>query len=81
MTGLVEFPESDSNDSRIGGLSVSLADPDGRVIGGSAAGNLIAATPVQVGFRTRTCRWSEERGEGQVFLGNLDGFLFPLKDV
>lgn len=81
MTGSIEFPESDSNDSGIGGLSVSLADPDGRVIGGSVAGILIAATPVQVGFRTRTCHWSEEKGEGQVFLGNLDGFLFSMKDV
>uniref|UniRef100_A0A0D6R8S0 AT-hook motif nuclear-localized protein n=1 Tax=Araucaria cunninghamii TaxID=56994 RepID=A0A0D6R8S0_ARACU len=34
--------------SRTGGLSVSLAGPDGRVIGGGVAGMLMAATPVQV---------------------------------
>lgn len=34
--------------SRTGGLSISLAGPDGRVIGGGVAGLLKAATPVQV---------------------------------
>eukprot|EP00250_Pteridium_aquilinum_P026723 c33493_g1_i1 orf=275-1501(-) len=34
--------------SRTGGLSVSLAGPDGRVVGGGVAGVLIAASPVQV---------------------------------
>ncbi|KAF5731721.1 putative DNA binding protein [Tripterygium wilfordii] len=34
--------------NRTGGLSVSLASPDGRVIGGGVGGMLIAATPVQV---------------------------------
>jgi len=34
--------------SRSGGMSVSLASPDGRVVGGGVAGVLIAATPVQV---------------------------------
>lgn len=34
--------------SRNGGLSVSLAGPDGRVIGGGVAGLLIAASPIQV---------------------------------
>ncbi|EYU41196.1 hypothetical protein ABFS82_03G004000 [Erythranthe guttata] len=33
---------------RTGGLSVSLAGPDGSVLGGSVAGLLIAATPTQV---------------------------------
>ncbi|KAK6942675.1 PPC domain [Dillenia turbinata] len=33
---------------RTGGLSVSLAGPDGRVIGGSVAGTLVAANPVQI---------------------------------
>ncbi|MCO5553951.1 hypothetical protein L7F22_007477 [Adiantum nelumboides] len=33
---------------RTGGLSVSLAGPDGRVIGGGVAGMLMAASPVQV---------------------------------
>ncbi|KAF9597068.1 hypothetical protein IFM89_015259 [Coptis chinensis] len=34
--------------SRTGGLSVSLAGPDGRVIGGGVAGHLMAASPIQV---------------------------------
>ncbi|KAJ6344174.1 hypothetical protein OIU76_005823 [Salix suchowensis] len=34
--------------NRSGGLSVSLASPDGRVIGGGIGGVLIAASPVQV---------------------------------
>ncbi|XP_031252775.1 AT-hook motif nuclear-localized protein 7-like [Pistacia vera] len=34
--------------SRTGGLSVSLAGPDGRVIGGGLAGLLLAASPIQI---------------------------------
>ncbi|KAF8047819.1 hypothetical protein N665_2815s0002 [Sinapis alba] len=34
--------------SRTGGMSVSLASPDGRVVGGCIAGSLVAASPVQV---------------------------------
>ncbi|EPS57717.1 hypothetical protein M569_17101, partial [Genlisea aurea] len=34
--------------SRTGGLSVSLASPDGRVIGGGVAGMLTAASPIQI---------------------------------
>uniref|UniRef100_A0A1J3J2Q7 AT-hook motif nuclear-localized protein n=1 Tax=Noccaea caerulescens TaxID=107243 RepID=A0A1J3J2Q7_NOCCA len=34
--------------SRTGGMSVSLASPDGRVLGGGVAGLLVAASPVQV---------------------------------
>lgn len=40
--------ENDGICSRTGGLSVSLAGPDGRVIGGGVAGMLMAAGPVQV---------------------------------
>ncbi|KAJ4896326.1 AT-hook motif nuclear-localized protein 11 [Raphanus sativus] len=36
------------NSNRTGNLSVSLASPDGRVIGGGIVGPLIAASPVQV---------------------------------
>lgn len=32
-----------------GGMSVSLAGPDGRVLGGGLAGMLVAASPIQVG--------------------------------
>lgn len=34
--------------SRHGGMSVSLASPDGRVVGGCLAGLLVAASSVQV---------------------------------
>ncbi|CAA0806993.1 AT-hook motif nuclear-localized protein 10 [Striga hermonthica] len=34
--------------SRTGGLSVALSGPDGRVLGGSVAGLLVAAFPSQV---------------------------------
>lgn len=40
--------ENDGTRSRSGGLSVSLAGSDGRVLGGGVAGMLMAATPVQV---------------------------------
>ena len=34
--------------NRTGGMSVSLASPDGRIMGGGVAGLLVAASPVQV---------------------------------
>jgi len=40
--------DSDGTRSRTGGMSVSLASPDGRVVGGGVAGLLVAATPIQV---------------------------------
>lgn len=40
--------ESQGTRSRSGGMSVSLASPDGRVVGGGVAGLLVAASPVQV---------------------------------
>lgn len=41
--------------SRTGGLSVSLAGPDGRVVGGGIAGMLMAASPVQVVVGSFVC--------------------------
>lgn len=40
--------ESGGTRSRTGGMSVALASPDGRVVGGGVAGLLVAASPVQV---------------------------------
>ncbi|KAI4364873.1 hypothetical protein MLD38_020906 [Melastoma candidum] len=40
--------ETGGTRSRSGGMSVSLASPDGRVVGGGVAGLLVAAGPVQV---------------------------------
>lgn len=40
--------ETGGTRSRSGGMSVSLASPDGRVVGGGVAGLLVAASPVQI---------------------------------
>ncbi|CAN4121431.1 unnamed protein product [Withania somnifera] len=48
LTGSYTVSENGGNKSRSGGLSVSLAGPDGRVIGGGIAGSLTAASPIQM---------------------------------
>jgi predicted DNA-binding protein with PD1-like motif len=48
LSGSFMPTESQGTRSRTGGMSVSLASPDGRVVGGGVAGLLVAATPVQV---------------------------------
>ncbi|KAF6174156.1 hypothetical protein GIB67_033688 [Kingdonia uniflora] len=48
LSGSFLLSESGGQRSRSGGLSVSLAGPDGRVLGGGVAGILTAASPVQV---------------------------------
>ncbi|KAF3331143.1 putative lysozyme-like protein [Carex littledalei] len=48
LSGSFLLSESGGQRSRMGGLSVSLAGPDGRVLGGGVAGLLTAASPVQV---------------------------------
>lgn len=48
LSGSFLLTENDGTRSRTGGLSVSLAGPDGRVVGGGVAGLLMAASPVQV---------------------------------
>lgn len=48
LSGSFLLTENGGTRSRTGGLSVSLAGPDGRVIGGGVAGMLMAASPVQV---------------------------------
>lgn len=40
--------ENGGTRSRTGGMSVSLASTDGRVVGGGVEGLLVAARPVQV---------------------------------
>jgi hypothetical protein len=42
------FTMAEEGRGRSGGLSVSLAGPDGRVVGGVVAGMLRAASPIQV---------------------------------
>ncbi|KAJ6805094.1 AT-hook motif nuclear-localized protein 10-like [Iris pallida] len=48
LSGSFLLSENGGQRSRTGGLSVSLAGPDGRVLGGGVAGLLTAASPVQV---------------------------------
>ncbi|KAG6494918.1 AT-hook motif nuclear-localized protein 1-like [Zingiber officinale] len=48
LSGSFMPTENEGTRSRSGGLSVSLASPDGRVVGGGVAGLLVAAGPVQV---------------------------------
>ncbi|WOK95334.1 hypothetical protein Cni_G04041 [Canna indica] len=48
LSGSFMPTENGGTRSRSGGLSVSLASPDGRVVGGGVAGLLVAAGPVQV---------------------------------
>nr|XP_009390015.2 PREDICTED: AT-hook motif nuclear-localized protein 7 [Musa acuminata subsp. malaccensis] len=48
LSGSFTITENGGVRSRTGGISVSLAGPDGRVIGGGVAGLLLAASPIQV---------------------------------
>ncbi|KAH9769625.1 at-hook motif nuclear-localized protein [Citrus sinensis] len=48
LSGSFLLSDNNGNRSRSGGLSVSLAGSDGRVLGGLVAGMLMAASPVQV---------------------------------
>ncbi|XP_050225647.1 AT-hook motif nuclear-localized protein 7-like [Mercurialis annua] len=48
LSGSYMPTDSGGTKSRSGGMSVALAGPDGRVVGGGLAGLLIAAGPVQV---------------------------------
>ncbi|CAL9054974.1 AT-hook motif nuclear-localized protein 1-like isoform X1 [Musa acuminata AAA Group] len=48
LSGSFTITETGGIRSRTGGISVSLAGPDGRVIGGGVTGLLLAASPIQV---------------------------------
>ncbi|KAF5747836.1 DNA binding protein putative isoform 1 [Tripterygium wilfordii] len=48
LSGSYTITDSSNVKSRTGGLSVSLAGPDGRVVGGGIAGSLMAASPIQI---------------------------------
>ncbi|KAI5064022.1 hypothetical protein GOP47_0020692 [Adiantum capillus-veneris] len=64
LSGSFLLTESNGARSRTGGLSVSLAGPDGRVIGGGVAGLLMAASPVQVVVGTFSTENRKMGGEG-----------------
>lgn len=48
LEGSFTLSDSNGGDGRMGGMTVTLAGPDGRVLGGCVSGMLIAASPVQV---------------------------------
>lgn len=48
LTGSFMPSETGGVRNRSGGMSVSLASPDGRVVGGGVAGLLVASSPVQI---------------------------------
>ncbi|KAH1039677.1 hypothetical protein J1N35_041420 [Gossypium stocksii] len=48
LTGSFTVSDTGGGKSRTSGLSVSLAGPDSRVIGGGLAGILVAASPIQI---------------------------------
>ncbi|MQM12890.1 hypothetical protein Taro_045810 [Colocasia esculenta] len=48
LSGSFTITENGGMRSRTGGISVSLAGPDGRVVGGGVSGMLLAASPIQV---------------------------------
>ncbi|KAJ1408600.1 PPC domain [Sesbania bispinosa] len=67
MSGSYLLTESGGSRNRTGGLSVSLANPDGRVIGGGVGGVLIASGPVQVivgSFQWSGSRTKNKKKEG-----------------
>lgn len=53
LSGSFTPTDSGGTRNRSGGMSVSLAAADGRVIGGGVAGLLVAASPVQVTWTHR----------------------------
>ncbi|XP_074559332.1 AT-hook motif nuclear-localized protein 10-like [Curcuma longa] len=62
LSGSFLLTHSGGQRSQTGGLSVSLAGPDGHVIGGGLAGVLIAASPVQVIVGSFTSEGKKETG-------------------
>jgi hypothetical protein len=61
LSGSFMPSENGGTKGRSGGMSVSLAGPDGRVVGGGLAGLLVAAGPVQVHYSIRRSNEKEIR--------------------
>lgn len=75
LSGSYLLSANSGSHSRTGGLSVSLASPDGRVIGGGVGGVLIAASPVQVIVGSFVCGSSKTKatdGQSLGSAGDLD---------
>eukprot|EP01018_Ginkgo_biloba_P036513 Gb_02656 [translate_table: standard] len=74
LSGSFLLTEVGGTRTRTGGLSVSLAGPDGRVVGGAVAGLLMAASPVQVvvgAFLTDTKKIFGQVGQGEPYNDTL----------
>ncbi|KAH7365494.1 hypothetical protein KP509_18G031000 [Ceratopteris richardii] len=69
LSGLFLLSDIGGTQGRTGGLSVSLAGPDGKVIGGKVAGLLMAASPVQIVLGT----FFQESRKSQVRTGSIEG--------
>ncbi|GLJ41481.1 hypothetical protein SUGI_0858500 [Cryptomeria japonica] len=86
LSGSFLLTENGGTRSRTGGLSVSLAGADGRVIGGGVAGNLMAASPVQVvvgsfisnGRKAQAKPANLEPSIGLLQAGNSGGVVAPI---
>lgn len=65
LSGSFLVTDSGGTRSRTGGLSVSLAGPDGRVVGGGVAGMLMAASPVQVVVGSFMCGSTSKKAQKQ----------------
>lgn len=77
MSGSFLLVGNDSFRNRSGGLSISLASSDGRVIGGGVGGMLIAATPVQLvvgSFIWATSKTKPKTGKGTEVDSNSELF-------
>ncbi|XWS77053.1 hypothetical protein CRYUN_Cryun01aG0229600 [Craigia yunnanensis] len=75
LSGSYLLTNNSGSRNRTGGLSVSLASPDGRVIGGGVGGMLIAASPVQVivgSFLWGGPKTKNKKGGGQEGLKDSD---------
>ncbi|CAO2169634.1 unnamed protein product [Urochloa humidicola] len=75
LSGSFLHIESGGQRSRTGGLSVSLAGPDGRLLGGGVAGLLIAASPIQIVLGS----FNSEAKKGPKQHAPLDPASAPLK--
>ncbi|CAA7025173.1 unnamed protein product [Microthlaspi erraticum] len=71
LSGSFHQVENNGHRSRTGGLTVCLSGPDGNVFGGSVAGLLIAASPVQIvvgSFMPDGPKEPKQRATGQMEL-------------
>ncbi|KAL2233025.1 UNVERIFIED_CONTAM: AT-hook motif nuclear-localized protein 8 [Sesamum indicum] len=74
LSGSFLLSENNGSRSRTGGLSVSLAGSDGRVLGGGVAGILKAASPVQVVVGSFTAEGKKSKNAPSASPSNMLNF-------